>query len=353
MSDVDRDQKTEEATPRRQEQMREEGQVALSADVPAAAALGGALAALAALGPGIAEDVAAFAARTMSLRDASRPLEALAQSGSVLAWALAPVILASALLAAASVLAQTRLLFNLSLLAPKPERLDPMQGLTRVLPGRAVLTELGKGVAKLTLVGAVVYFAVDRAFARFVVLPATSPEVAAAEVGAVAARTASFALVALGALAALDYVLVRRRLAEDTKMARHEVVREHKEQEGDPHIKGKRRQKARELAKQRAIADVRQATVLVTNPTHIAVALRYRPEQDAAPVMLAQGVDEMALAMRAEARRHGVPVVENRPLARALHATGKLGKTIPIELYEAAARVVAHVLSLRAVRGDA
>lgn len=352
MADVDRDQKTEDATPRRLEQMRQKGQVAVSPDVSAAAALAGALAVLAALGPRMAQDVATFSSRALALRDASRPLEALAQWGSVLAGLLAPVLLATALLAILSVLAQTRLLFRLSAMAPDPERLNPLKGLERVLPGRTVLRELLKSGLKVAIVVGVVYFTIDRAFARFAVLPATSPEVAARAVGGVAASAAAYGLVALAVLAAIDYVLARRRFAEDAKMARHEVVREHKEQEGDPLLKGKRRQRARELAKQRALSDVRQATVLVTNPTHIAVALRYDPERDAAPVMLAQGVEDVALAMRAEARRHGVPIVENRPLARALHSSGKVGKAIPFELYEAAARVIAHVLSLRGGRAE-
>jgi flagellar biosynthetic protein FlhB len=347
MADVDKESKTEEATPRRLQQMRDEGQIPKSPEVAAVAALAGALAVVAVTAPGIAAEVASLAERTFMLRDVGRPFDAIARSSTLLATALAPILGVAALVAIASTLAQTRLLFNLSLAAPKFDRIDPIRGLERVLPNQATLTELGKSLLKIAVLTLVVYLSVKSSFAHLIVLPATSPEVAAMEVSVMVGKTVLWAVVALGALAALDYYLVHRRFAQDSKMARHEVMQEHKEQEGDPQLKGKRRQKARELSKQRAISDVRNATVLVTNPTHIAVALRYEPERDAAPLMIAEGVDEVALAMRAEARKHGIPIVENRPLARALHAKGKVGKMIPVELYEAAARVIAHVLSLR------
>ena len=130
-------------------------------------------------------------------------------------------------------------------------------------------------------------------------------------------------------------------------MANHEVKEEQKQTEGDPKLKAKRRAKQRELAESRSIQGVEDATVLVTNPTHIAVALRYDVARgDAAPIVLAQGVDEVALRMRARARELGLPIVENKPLARALAATAQIGQPIPVELYEAAARVIAHVLSI-------
>ena len=132
-------------------------------------------------------------------------------------------------------------------------------------------------------------------------------------------------------------------------MSKKEVSDEHKEQEGDPKIRGKRRARAAKLAKQRAVAEVKNATVLIVNPTHIAIALRYEPGKDGAPLVLAKGQDELALTMRAEARTRRVPIVENRPLARAMFASAKAGRTIPVELYEAVAGVIAHVMRIRGV----
>jgi flagellar biosynthetic protein FlhB len=131
-------------------------------------------------------------------------------------------------------------------------------------------------------------------------------------------------------------------------MSKQEVRDEHKEQEGRPEIKGRMRRKMQDMTKQRATADVSKATVLVTNPTHYAIALRYEPEHDAAPVVLAKGLDELALQMRSIARKAGVPVIEQRPLARALYADAKVGRPVPVELYRAVAEVIAYVMQIKA-----
>src|SRR5262249_10387688 len=130
-----------------------------------------------------------------------------------------------------------------------------------------------------------------------------------------------------------------------------EVKDERKQEEGSPEVRGRIRRRMRELLKTRATADVSKATVVVTNPTHFAVALRYLPEKDAAPIILCKGKDEIALSMRAEARKHQIPMVENRPLARALFADGKVGRPIPVDLYRAVAEVIAFVFQLNRQRG--
>ena len=130
-------------------------------------------------------------------------------------------------------------------------------------------------------------------------------------------------------------------------MSLQEVRDEHKEQEGDPFFKRHRRQKMRQLADRRAISDVAKATVIVTNPTHIAIALRYEADKDFAPMVIAKGIDSTALAMRRRARKHGVPVVENKPLARAMHREAQVGAMIPVDLYTAVAEIIAHVMRLR------
>jgi flagellar biosynthetic protein FlhB len=152
---------------------------------------------------------------------------------------------------------------------------------------------------------------------------------------------------ALVVLAILDFVLAKRRFDTEHRMSKKEVADEHKDEEGDPKIKAKRRARAAKIARQRAVSEVKNATVLVVNPTHIAIALRYEPGKDAAPLVLAKGADEIALRMREEARARHVPIVEDRPLARAMFATAKAGRPIPVELYEAVARVIAHVMRIR------
>lgn len=347
MSDVDQDSKTEEATPRKKEKLREKGEVAKSPDVAGAATVVAVMGALSAMGDGLATEITQFAERTFMLRDAADPLQALQDGGQIFFGTMIPIAGIAAVSAIAATLVQTKGLFAFASLQPKPERLDPLQGIKKVLPGPQMLVETGKSLLKVGIVALLAYDVVSDALPRFAALPATAPEAGAAEVARIAGRLSVGGVVALAALAAVDYAIAWRRFAKQSRMAKHEVEEEHKESDGDPKMKAKRRAKQRELSQNRAIRDVAAATVLVTNPTHISVALRYDPDAgDAAPVMLAHGIDEVAMKMRAEARKHGIPIVENKPLARALRASGKVGQTIPVELYEKAARVIAHVMSI-------
>jgi flagellar biosynthesis protein FlhB len=153
------------------------------------------------------------------------------------------------------------------------------------------------------------------------------------------------------AIAAVDYFLARRRMNEQMKMSADEVKREHKESEGDPMIKGKRKQRMRELAKRRMAKAVATADVVIVNPTHYSVALRYDENKDRAPVVVAKGVDEQAAKIRELARSHGVPVMSRPPLARALHKHVKEGAPIPANLFKAVAEVLAYVYRIK--RGGA
>lgn len=345
---AERAERTEQATPRREEKLREEGKVARSADLGSAAALLAAGLTLGAMGGTLGADVVSFTTRALRLADAGRPLHALGALLPCLGSALLPCLFATALAAAAVGVAQSRGLFSLSLALPKLERLSPGPQLLRMLPGKDSALELGKSLLKLLVLGFVVYRLVAAATPRFALLATVEPAVSASEVGVVASRVALHGSAAFAALAILDYALARRRFREDAKMSRQEVKDEHREEQGDPALRRRMRGRMREAARRRASADVKTATVLVCNPTHISVALRYDAARDAAPVMLAKGEDDVAAEMRSMARRHRIPIVENRPLARALHAHGRVGRPIPVELYRAVAGVIAHVMRLHA-----
>ena len=155
---------------------------------------------------------------------------------------------------------------------------------------------------------------------------------------------------ALAAIALADYGQSRFRLEQDLKMTRQELMQEMRQQDGDPKVKGRMKARARALAKKRAMQNVKKAHVVVTNPTHIAVALRY-DEKDAAPTVVAKGQDDDALRIRAEARKYGIPILENRPLARALDAEVPVGHPVPMAHFAAVARVLAFVFRLRKRRG--
>jgi flagellar biosynthetic protein FlhB len=345
---ADKESKTEDATPKKLAKMREQGQVPTSADVAGAATAFVVLAFLAWTGSGIATRVGMFSERIFLLRDAHHPMNAIGGLGRVFFGEVLTIAALGALGALVASLVQTRGLFALEVLEPKPERLNPAEGIKKVLPTPRTLTDLGKSLAKVLAVGVIVIHAVSSNLPRFTSLPASEPASAVAEIASVAGMLVLQGLIALAILAALDYAIVRRRFFEDAKMEKQEVKQEAKDADGDPKIKAKRMAKARQMANQRAVVSVEKADCLVTNPTHIACALRYGPE-DAAPILIGMGIDPVALRMRVEARKHGVPIVENKPLARALKATAKIGQPIPVELYEAAAPVIAHVLRLKGV----
>lgn len=347
MSEKDKSQQTEEATPRKKEKLREEGQVAKSQDVGSAAVVLGVSLVLFAGGGVFVQGVYAFAHRAFTFGDRLSPELALRGLLPPLLSALVPVLVVATLAASVAGVAQTRGLFKLSLLAIKPERLNPMPNLKKIVPGKESALELLKQVLKMGAIAFVVLNAIDVSFPIFVGLASSAPVAGSRAVARVVARVAGYGILAFALVAAFDYWLARRKFLEDAKMSKQDVKDEHKQEEGDPRIKAQRRRRARELAMARSVGDISQATVLVANPTHVSVALRYEPGEDAAPIMLAKAIDGPAMEMRKKARKHGVPIVENKPLARALYRDGKLGKPIPVELYAAAAQVIAHVLGLR------
>jgi len=343
---ADKEDKTEQATPKRQEDLRKEGRVIKSADATSAVVLATATGVLAVTGAEAALGVAGLANRALRLGDRGQPFELVHAALPVLSGAVLPLFAGIVLSAVAVGVAQTRGLFQLDLVLPKFERLDPSTQIMNILPSKDSAIEIGKSLLKLVVLGVVVWRIVADAMPRFTLLSSVSPLVAASEVAGVAGKLILVAVIAFFAVAGLDWFLAWRKFNEDAKMSRQDVRDEMKQDDGDPHVKRRIRQKMREAAKRRSEPGLAQATVLVVNPTHFAVALKYVPEEDPAPMIVAKAVDEKALAMRTEARKLRVPIVENRPLARALHKTGKVGKPIPFDLYRSVAAVIAEVLRI-------
>ncbi|HEX4351923.1 MAG TPA: EscU/YscU/HrcU family type III secretion system export apparatus switch protein [Polyangiales bacterium] len=340
------DQKTEEATPRRREKMVEEGQIIRSADVGAAAVVIAACFTISMTFETLGSGLVAFTRRIFRLVDTREPLQALHAQLDALTPLALPLV-AAAVAAAIAGVAQARV-FSLSLLGFKPERLDPLTNLAQLVPSKTTMLELAKQVAKLLAIGMIAYRVIADAMPMFSTLSAAAPLDAASTVVKVAGKLAMRVGGAFVVAAAVDYYLARRKYMQDAMMSREEVRDENKEQEGRPEVRARMRRKMKEMAKGRKIGDVAKATVVVVNPTHYAVALRYEPEEDFAPIVLAKGIDQLALEMRTHARREGVPVVEQPPLARALYANGKIGRAIPVEQYRAVAEVIAYVMGLKA-----
>ena len=340
------------ATPRRLQKAREEGQVARSRDLGHFAIVG----LTAALAAALASTLTDLAARllTTGLRfdrgvlAGTRPMqERLAE----LAWGFVAVVvpfgLALLLVALASGVIGGGWVFSWKAVAPRWSKLDPWAGLGRVFSGEQVMQAL-KAAALALLIGAVGALWLRGAFPRFlhgagIEMPAAVPHA----MGLLWEGLVPLLLV-LGALALLDLPLQRSLHLRRLRMSHAEVKQEYKEQEGNAEVKGRMRAIMREMAGKRMLAAVPQADLVVMNPTHFAVALRYDEKTMAAPRVVAKGADLLALRIRDVAREAKVPVLQAPPLARALYAHTEVDQEIPARLFSAVAQVLAWVYQLRA-----
>jgi flagellar biosynthetic protein FlhB len=258
----------------------------------------------------------------------------------------APILLAGSVLAVLASGIQTRFRINTDAISVKMDRLDPKAGLDRLIAFRKNFEDLAISLVRVGAVGFVAYRAVARELPLLLSV-ARAPVVASSETAiASLGRVVGSVLVALLVVAVIDYAHSWFAIERELKMTRQEKMDEAKQQEGDPKAKGRMRARARANARKRAAASVKGADVIVTNPTHISVALRYGPK-DPAPVVIAKGHDEAAFKIRREARKHGIPILENRPLARALDAQVAVGKPIPPQFFAAVAQVLAFVYRLK------
>lgn len=350
----EKDSKTEEATPRKLEEARRKGDVAKSADLPAfmslAAAFGVLLAAGGYLSRGLAESLVPFVAAPHELA------VTLATGGAGdVAWTAikAGLPLLLAVLAAAAVagfggsVVQTGLLFAGEKLKPDWKKVDPISGFGRLF-GPDGLFQFAKSLAKVIVVAWVCWSVMSPHVGEVESLARMEPA-ALLPFARDLLKALFFAVLAFLALtAAIDFVWQKIRFAERMRMTKEELKEDYKQTEGDPHVKGKLKQLRAEKAKKRMMANVPNATVVITNPTHFAVALRYVAGETAAPVCVAKGVDSLALKIREVAGEHGVPLVEDKPLARALYAAVDVDETVPREHFEAVAKVIGFVLGKKA-----
>lgn len=348
--DRDEADRTEEPTQRRLEQARERGQVPAAREPGHLLVLGSGLLLLVVAGSWSVEHLArSLRAALAAAGRSSGAGEALAALDDallvVLVWLAVPLVAA---IAAPGL--QGGLVWTATPLAPKLERISPLAGARRLFSGSTLL-ELAKGLLKLAIV-AVATVLVLRPLAKGAEgLVELGPVQLLDVLGAQSARLAGLVLAAMLVLAALDWAWQRLQHLRQLRMTRQEVKEELRDSEGDPTVKQRLRQLRLERARRRMMAEVPKATVVVTNPTHYAVALRYEAATMAAPVLVAKGVDHVALAIREVARRHAVPVVENPPLARALHAALEPGQSVPPAHYQAVAELIAYVWRLARAPG--
>ena len=349
----DQEDRTEAATPRRQQRARDEGQVPVSREVATFAGLGAGCLILTLTAPVALERLAlalsVFLARGYAMDVSDGGGAALRQAGQAALAAAGPLLLGVLLAGAGSVLLQTGFLLNLSALRPNSGRISPMAGLGRLF-GADSLIEAAKSVAKIGAIGAAIWFVMADDVRRCVAMPLPGPQALAQMIGRGVVRVLLAGLAVQAVIAGADLFWVRFRHLRGLRMSREDIRDEAKEAEGDPKIKARVRQIRMQRARRRMLAAVPQATVVVTNPTHYAVALAYDRATNAAPRVLAKGVDSMAARIRETAQAHGIPLVANPPLARALYRV-ELDTDIPAEHFQAVAEIIAYVWRLsRSVR---
>jgi flagellar biosynthesis protein FlhB len=343
-------EKTEQPTSKRLREARKKGQIAFSAEVPAAAAFLVGVVVLTWWVPRLASEFkslleAATGAGPAAADPLSRARDLGAQAALAGVRAGGPVLLALALAGLAFAVLQAGFHLAPARLAPSLANLSPGKALRRWFSLEG-FTEVGKAAFKLAVVLVLGYTTVTAALATVLALHRASLAAFAAVLGEIARSFAVRAALAFAVVAAVDYFLVWRRWKKEMMMSRDEVRREHKEQEGDPFVKGQRRALHQELAATQIAAEVRTADALVVNPTHLAVAVRYDRESMAAPRVAAKGGGEVAQEMLKVAREHEVPIVRNVPLAHALFEVPE-GRYIPQDLYEAVAEVLLLAARLR------
>lgn len=345
MSEADRDRRTHEATPKRRDDFRKRGDIALSRDLVSAATLFGGAMGVIALAPRTARTLVEHLGGQLQALDGATP----SFGASLRVAGAAALPLATVALGAATVAIGVQLGWPPVLRGPKFElgRMVSPGALAQMFSPKAAGGRLGKALLKLLAVGLVAGLAVRAEAQRFAASPAVTPGAIAGHLAGAVARVASIAGGALALLGLGDYVIARRRKAAEMRMTPDEVKREHKEQEGDPQVRRRRKQRMRELARRRLASAVKGADVVIVNPTEYAVALRYVAGESRAPKVVAKGRGVVAERIRELARAAGVPILPQPPLARLLHKVVPEGREIPPTLYHAVAEVLAYVYRLR------
>jgi flagellar biosynthetic protein FlhB len=342
--------KTEAPTPRRRQEAREQGNVARSPDLSAAVLVIGGLYLLKFFGGGIIKTLKELVADTLGQTAFARPshdvgqfmVRAIAAAG----WACAPLLVGGIVLAIAVNVAQSGLVFSTARLQWRFEALNPVAGFGRVFGGTRGISKLGMNFFKVVLVGISAYSAIAGRIGQIVLVQ----QLGFIQIYGLAMEIIFSITLRIGVLllvlAIIDYFWQRHQIENQLKMSKQEIKDEMKSQDGDPHMKARRRQIAIARLKEQLKTDVPKADVVVTNPTEFAVALRYDPGKMNAPQVVAKGQGLIAARIRELAIAHGIPILERKPLARALYKLCSVGQEVPEQFFSAIAEILAYVYEL-------
>jgi flagellar biosynthetic protein FlhB len=347
-------EKTEAPTPKRLEEARKKGQVAKSNDLNGAVVMLAGLIALGSFGPGILEHLRQV--MTSTLRQTADPSvvsmdgigNVLLRVGTHTGLALAPVALACAAAGLVVNVGQTGLRPNLSLLKPDAKKLNPVNGFKQIY-GKHAIAELIKNLAKVGVVAAIVMGALLPQLTTLGAMVGIGPHQLSSALAAQITSLAKKAVFAYLLIGLADFIYQKKRHMKSMKMDKQEVKDEAKQQSLPPEVRAQIRRRQMSASRARMMAEVPTADVVVTNPTHFSVALKYDGTKPA-PEVVAKGQDLVALKIRELAAEHRVPVVPDPPLARSLHATVDIGQQVPEELFEAVAQLLAFVYRVAAAQ---
>jgi flagellar biosynthetic protein FlhB len=359
MADNDNDsEKTEEPTSRKLEKAREEGNVSKSQEVSSSVLLLLVFAFIYLYGGSIVDAsrnlfVEFFLSIDQPVFNTDQAKFFSYRAAIIGLYVAGPPILLMVVIGLLTNIVQTGPVFSLKVLEPKGDRISPLNGFKRIFSVRG-LVELLKGVLKISIITAVIWNTVSGNLDSFI-------DMCLMPLSQILTETGSWTTLIIGRILALLLVLSigdaayqRFQYYKDLRMTKQEVKDEYKQLEGDPTVKSQRKRTAlKRIKKRRLDHAVLNSDVVVTNPTHFAVALRYNPEQNQAPVIMAKGTRLRALKIREFAVKYDVPIVENPPVARALFATGEEDQMIPVELYQAVAEILALVFKNRKKKGAA
>ncbi|WP_320821394.1 flagellar biosynthesis protein FlhB [Thalassolituus sp.] len=350
MAEETSQEKTEEPTARKLEKSREEGQVPRSKELSTTMVLVAGAAGLLALGPWISERAIRIAKMGFSFeRDAIYDIGSMSAhlNAATLeaAGALAPWLLIVVVAAFAGPLSVGGWLFSTKALAPKMNRLNPFSGLKRMFSANS-LVELIKAWAKVGVVGTVAWLVFTFYFDAAMSLQHQALRPAIGGTLEIILWSVFYLCLSTAIIAVADVPWQNYSHTKKLRMTMQEIKDEYKESEGKPEVKSKIRQLQREMANRRMMADVPEADVVITNPTHFAVALKYQADSMGAPLLVAKGSDEVAMRIREVAKENNIPQMQAPPLARALFTHGKIGEEIPEGLYVAVAQVLAYIYQM-------
>jgi flagellar biosynthetic protein FlhB len=350
----DASQRTEEPSPKRREEARADGRVPQSVEVTSVSVLLTALLITSRQGPAMLSGLREMMRRNLlGLSNSDLTPAQVIDIGRHLVIdtfaIVAPILGATALVALAANFAQTGFMFVPKRVLPDAKKISPNTQLERIFSKRGA-AELLKAIIKIGLVGWITWKLIRALQPQLVPLALQGPREILELAGSGLKRTMGWTAGMLSVFAILDYYWQRRQTELGMRMTRQEVKDERRQAEGDPHIRQRVKRTYQKLAKGRMLADVPTADVVVTNPIHVAVALRYVPGKNTAPMVVAKGTERVAERIKEIARQNGVPIVERRALARALFRSVPIGIEIPSELYRAVAEILAYIYGLQARR---